>query len=59
MILTLFRDVKIPNGNMINQAKKNKPARKPQLKKPKPLPDSLRNVERDSVYKILHPYEFN
>ena len=32
---------------------------KAQLKTPKPLPESLRNVERDSVYKILHPYDFH
>lgn len=42
-----------------NQAKKNIPGKKRQLKKPKPLPDTFRNIERDSVYKILHPYEFN
>lgn len=37
---------------------KTKPERKPVLKTPKPLPDSIRNIDRDSVYKILHPYEF-
>lgn len=23
----------------------------------KPLPESLRNIQRSAVYKILHPYE--
>ncbi|XP_052067884.1 uncharacterized protein LOC127707419 isoform X12 [Mytilus californianus] len=50
------REVLQPNDYM---TKANKPARKHQLKTPKPLPDSIRNIDRDNVFKILHPYDFH
>jgi len=53
--LTFFREV---NNPIDCQDEKDIPG-KAQLKTPKPLPESLRNVERDSVYKILHPYDFH
>ncbi|XP_052067881.1 uncharacterized protein LOC127707419 isoform X9 [Mytilus californianus] len=52
----LLREVLQPNDYM---TKANKPARKHQLKTPKPLPDSIRNIDRDNVFKILHPYDFH
>jgi len=54
--LTFFREV---NNPIDCQDEKDIPGKKAQLKTPKPLPESLRNVERDSVFKILHPYDFH
>lgn len=39
------------------QAKKNKPLPKKQLPVKKPPPESIRNIKRNMVFKILHPYD--
>jgi hypothetical protein len=41
------------------QAKKTKPLPKKQLPVKKPPPESIRNIKRNMVFKILHPYDFD
>lgn len=41
------------------QEKKIKPLPKKQLPVKKPPPESIRNIKRNMVFKILHPYDFD
>nr|XP_011454466.2 uncharacterized protein LOC105347200 isoform X2 [Crassostrea gigas] len=42
-----------------SQARKNKPLPKKQMPVKKPPPESIRNIKRNMVFKILHPYDFD
>ena len=54
VMLSVFSETEEKRFKNWNPPKKERPAEPI----PKPPPPSVRNLKRDSVYKILHPYEF-